>query len=167
MSKNVTTRAEAGPDHTGEYTHRQIVTILSGLLMGMFLAALDQTIVSTPIRTIADDLNGLSVQAWVTTAYLITSTIATPLYGKLSDIYGRKKFFIAAISIFILGSMLCTLATSMYSLAAYRAFQGLGAGGLFTLALAIIGDIVSPRERARYQGYFLAVFGTSSVLGPV
>jgi EmrB/QacA subfamily drug resistance transporter len=151
----------------GGLSHRQILTILSGLLMGMFLAALDQTIVSTAIRTIADDLNGLSVQAWVTTAYLITSTIATPLYGKLSDIYGRKKFFIAAISIFILGSMLCTLATSMYSLAAYRAFQGLGAGGLFTLALAIIGDIVSPRERARYQGYFLAVFGTSSVLGPV
>jgi EmrB/QacA subfamily drug resistance transporter len=152
---------------SGGLSHRQILTILSGLLMGMFLAALDQTIVSTAIRTIADDLNGLSVQAWVTTAYLITSTIATPLYGKLSDIYGRKKFFIAAISIFILGSMLCTLATSMYSLAAYRAFQGLGAGGLFTLALAIIGDIVSPRERARYQGYFLAVFGTSSVLGPV
>jgi EmrB/QacA subfamily drug resistance transporter len=148
-------------------SHKQILAILSGLLMGMFLAALDQTIVSTAIRTIADDLHGLSVQAWVTTAYLITSTIATPLYGKLSDIYGRKKFFIAAISIFIVGSMLCTLANSMYSLAAFRAFQGIGAGGLFTLALAIIGDIVSPRERARYQGYFLAVFGTSSVLGPV
>jgi EmrB/QacA subfamily drug resistance transporter len=148
-------------------SHKQILAILSGLLMGMFLAALDQTIVSTAIRTIADDLHGLSVQAWVTTAYLITSTIATPLYGKLSDIYGRKKFFIAAISIFIVGSMLCTLANSMYALAGFRAFQGIGAGGLFTLALAIIGDIVSPRERARYQGYFLAVFGTSSVLGPV
>src|SRR3954471_5253030 len=157
----------ATPSGSGEYTHRQILTIITGLMMGMFLGALDQTIVSTAIRTIADDLHGLSVQAWVTTAYLITSTIATPLYGKLSDIYGRKKFFIAAISIFIVGSMLCTLATSMYSLAAYRAFQGIGAGGLFTLALAIIGDIVSPRERARYQGYFLAVFGTSSVLGPV
>jgi EmrB/QacA subfamily drug resistance transporter len=148
-------------------SHKQILAILSGLLMGMFLAALDQTIVSTAIRTIADDLHGLSVQAWVTTAYLITSTIATPLYGKLSDIYGRKKFFIAAISIFIAGSMLCTLANSMYELAGFRAFQGIGAGGLFTLALSIIGDIVSPRERARYQGYFLAVFGTSSVLGPV
>jgi EmrB/QacA subfamily drug resistance transporter len=157
----------ATPESPVGLSHKQILAILSGLLMGMFLAALDQTIVSTAIRTIADDLHGLSVQAWVTTAYLITSTIATPLYGKLSDIYGRKKFFIAAISIFILGSMLCTLATSMYSLAAFRAFQGVGAGGLFTLALAIIGDIVSPRERARYQGYFLAVFGTSSVLGPV
>jgi EmrB/QacA subfamily drug resistance transporter len=157
----------ATPESPVGLSHKQILAILSGLLMGMFLAALDQTIVSTAIRTIADDLHGLSVQAWVTTAYLITSTIATPLYGKLSDIYGRKKFFIAAISIFIVGSMLCTLATSMYSLAAFRAFQGVGAGGLFTLALAIIGDIVSPRERARYQGYFLAVFGTSSVLGPV
>jgi EmrB/QacA subfamily drug resistance transporter len=159
--------ASATPESPVGLSHKQILAILSGLLMGMFLAALDQTIVSTAIRTIADDLHGLSVQAWVTTAYLITSTIATPLYGKLSDIYGRKKFFIAAISIFIVGSMLCTLATSMYSLAAFRAFQGVGAGGLFTLALAIIGDIVSPRERARYQGYFLAVFGTSSVLGPV
>ena len=148
-------------------THRQIITILVGLMMGMFLAALDQTIVATAIRTIADDLKGLDEQAWATTAYLITSTIVTPLYGKLSDIYGRKKFFLAAISIFVVGSMLCTLAHSMLQLAFYRAFQGLGAGGLFALALAIIGDIVPPRERAKYQGYFLAVFGTSSVLGPV
>ncbi|GAB3589562.1 MDR family MFS transporter [Angustibacter peucedani] len=161
--------APAAPsaDHDGGLTHRQILTILVGLMMGMFLAALDQTIVATAIRTIADDLNGLSVQAWVTTAYLITSTIATPLYGKLSDIYGRKPFFITAISIFVVGSLLCTFSTSMYMLAAFRALQGLGAGGLFSLALAIIGDIVSPRERAKYQGYFLAVFGTSSVLGPV
>ncbi|MFW5472890.1 MDR family MFS transporter [Knoellia sp. CPCC 206450] len=148
-------------------THRQIVTILVGLMSGMFLAALDQTIVATAIRTIADDLKGLEHQAWATTAYLITSTIVTPLYGKLSDIYGRKKFFTAAITIFVMGSVLCTFATSMFGLAAFRAVQGLGAGGLFSLALAIIGDIVPPRERAKYQGYFLAVFGTSSVLGPV
>jgi EmrB/QacA subfamily drug resistance transporter len=148
-------------------THRQITTILAGLMLGMFLAALDQNIVGTAIKTIADDLQGLSVQAWVTTAYLITSTIATPLYGKLSDIYGRKKFFMSAITIFILGSALCSFAGSMYQLAAFRAFQGIGAGGLFSLALAIIGDIVPPRERAKYQGYFLAVFGTSSVLGPI
>ena len=151
----------------GPLTHRQIVTILVGLMMGMFLAALDQTIVATAIRTIADDLKGLDEQAWATTAYLITSTIVTPLYGKLSDIYGRKKFFSAAITIFIVGSVLCTLSQSMLQLAFYRAVQGLGAGGLFSLALAIIGDIVPPRERAKYQGYFLAVFGTSSVLGPV
>ena len=148
-------------------THRQIVTILVGLMSGMFLAALDQTIVATAIRTIADDLKGLEHQAWATTAYLITPTIVTPLYGKLSDIYGRKKFFITAITIFVLGSVLCTFSTSMLELAAFRAVQGLGAGGLFSLALAIIGDIVPPRERAKYQGYFLAVFGTSSVLGPV
>ncbi|HET7530734.1 MAG TPA: MDR family MFS transporter [Mycobacteriales bacterium] len=148
-------------------THRQILTILSGLLMGMFLAALDQTVVATGIRVIADNLHGYSLQAWATTAFLITSTITTPLYGKLSDQYGRKPFFMFAISIFIGGSALCGLAQSMYELAAFRAIQGLGAGGLFTLALAIIGDLVGPRERARYQGYFLAVFGTASVLGPV
>lgn len=152
---------------SGEYSHREIMTILSGLMMGMFLAALDQTIVSTSVRTIADDLNGFSVLAWVTTAYLITSTVSTPLYGKLSDLYGRKPFFMTAISIFVVGSMLCGIATSMYELAAFRAVQGLGAGGLMSMALAIIGDIVPPRERAKYQGYFLAVFGTSSVLGPV
>ena len=152
--------------HT-QLSHRQIVSILTGLMLGMFLAALDQTIVATSIRTIADDLQGLDRQAWATTAYLITSTIVTPLYGKLSDIYGRKPFFLAAISIFIAGSVLCTFAGSMTELAAFRAVQGLGAGGLFSLALAIIGDIVPPMERAKYQGYFLAVFGTSSVLGPV
>ncbi len=152
---------------SGQLSHRQILTILSGLMLGMFLAALDQTIVASAIRTIGDDLHGLSLQAWVTTAYLITSTISTPLYGKLSDLYGRKPFFLAAITIFVVGSALCAFSTSMYMLAGFRALQGLGAGGLFSMALAIIGDIVPPRERARYQGYFLAVFGTSSVLGPV
>ena len=152
---------------TGELSHRQILTILSGLMLGMFLAALDQTIVSTAIRTIGDDLKGLSVQAWVTTAFLITSTISTPLFGKLSDIYGRKKLYLSAIVIFIVGSALCGLATNMYMLAAFRAFQGIGAGGIMPLALAIIGDIIPPRERARYQGYFMATFATASVLGPV
>lgn len=159
--------APTTPGQSGEYTHRQVLTILSGLMLGMFLGALDQTIVSTSIRTIADDLQGLSVQAWVTTSYLITATITTPIYGKLGDNYGRKKLFMFAITVFIVGSAMCTFATSMYQLAAFRAFQGLGAGGLFTLVLAIIGDIVSPRERARYTGYFMAMFGTSSVLGPL
>ncbi|WP_307865604.1 MDR family MFS transporter [Streptomyces montanisoli] len=154
------------PGPTG-YTHRQIMVILSGLMMGMFLAALDQTVVSTAIYKIGESLNGLTAQAWVTTAFLITSTIATPLYGKLSDQYGRKPFFIFAISVFVLGSALCTFSTSIYMLAAFRAFQGIGAGGLMSLALTIIGDIIPPRERAKYQGYFMAVFGTSSVLGPV
>ncbi|MRH87806.1 DHA2 family efflux MFS transporter permease subunit [Nocardia sp. SYP-A9097] len=143
------------------------MVVLSGLLLGMLLGALDQTIVSTSIRTIADDLQGYSMQAWVTTAYLITATLSTPLYGKLSDMYGRKPFYLAAITIFVAGSLLCAFATSMYELAAFRAFQGLGAGGLMSLALTILGDMVGPRERARYQGYFLAVFGTSSVAGPV
>jgi EmrB/QacA subfamily drug resistance transporter len=155
------------PARTGELTHKQILTILSGLMLGMFLAALDQMIVSTAIRTIGDDLHGLAAQAWVTTAFLITSTIATPLYGKLSDIYGRKPLFMFAITVFVTGSALCGLSTSMYMLAAFRAFQGIGAGGLMSLAFAIIGDIIPPRERARYQGYFMAVFATSSVLGPV
>ena len=162
-----TTAGVPAPAASTEMTHRQILAILSGLMAGMFLAALDQTIVSTSIRTIADDLHGLSAQAWVTTAYLITATISTPLYGKLSDLYGRRQFFLAAISIFVVGSAMSGFATSMTQLAAFRAFQGLGAGGLFSLALTIIGDIVPPRQRAKYQGYFLAVFGTSSVLGPV
>jgi EmrB/QacA subfamily drug resistance transporter len=159
--------AAAAPDASGLFTHRQIMTILVGLLLGMFLAALDQTVVSTAIRTVADDLHGYDLQAWATTAFLITSTIATPLYGKLSDMYGRRGFYLFAIAVFVVGSALCGMAQSMYELAAFRAFQGIGAGGLMSLALAIIADIVPPRERSKYQGYFMAVFGTSSVLGPV
>ncbi|ASR38661.1 MFS transporter [Prauserella marina] len=160
--------ASNGTEEEGfNLSHRQIVVILIGLMTGMFLAALDQTIVGTAIRTIADDLNGLSLQAWITTAYLITATIATPIYGKLSDIYGRKPFYLAAITIFLVGSIGCSFAQSMYQLAAFRAVQGLGAGGLMSLALTILGDIVPPRRRAKYQGFFLAVFGTSTVLGPV
>jgi EmrB/QacA subfamily drug resistance transporter len=165
------TASTTAPEPTAEQrpllSHRQVLTIFAGLLAGMFLAALDQTIVATSVRTIADDLNGLSLQASVTTAYLITSTITTPLYGKLSDIFGRKPLFLFAISVFIVGSLACMFAQSMYQLAAFRAVQGIGAGGLFSLALTIIGDLVAPRERARYQGYFVAVFGTSSVLGPL
>ncbi|AGL14912.1 MDR family MFS transporter [Actinoplanes sp. N902-109] len=171
-----TAPAAAGPGAAGrgapagssaDFTHRQIITVLIGLMMGMFLAALDQTIMATATRTIADDLNGFNLQAWATTAFLITSTISTPLYGKLSDIYGRRPFFLFAIGIFITGSFLCGLSQNMYELAAFRAIQGVGAGGLMSLALTIIGDIVPPRERAKYQGLFLAVFGTASVIGPI
>ncbi|SDX12337.1 drug resistance transporter, EmrB/QacA subfamily [Amycolatopsis xylanica] len=151
----------------GKLTHRQILTVLSGLMLGMFLAALDQTIVSSAMKTIADELHGLSLQAWATTAYLITATLSTPLYGKLSDLYGRKPMYLTAISLFLVGSLASGMAGSMYELAAFRAFQGLGAGGLMSLALAIITDITAPRERSRYQGYFMAVFGISSVAGPV
>lgn len=148
-------------------THRQIWLVLIGLMSGMFLAALDQSVVSAAMRTIADDLGGLSLQAWATTAYLITSTVTTPIYGKLGDIFGRRPVFMAAIAIFILGSFATGFANSMIELASYRALQGIGAGGLFSLALTIVADIVPPRERARYQGMFLAVFGSSSLLGPV
>ena len=150
-----------------QMTHREIILVLIGLMSGMFLSALDQSVVGSAMRTIADDLKGLELQAWVTTAYLITSTIATPIYGKLGDIFGRRRLFIIAISIFLFGSFLCGFALDMYQLAAYRAVQGIGAGGLFALAITVLADIVPPRERARYQGMFLAVFGTSSVLGPV
>jgi EmrB/QacA subfamily drug resistance transporter len=148
-------------------THRQTVTVMVGLMLGMFLSSLDQTIVSTSIYTIANDLDGLSLQAWATTAYLITSTVSTPLYGKLSDIFGRRPLYLAAILIFLAGSLYAGSVNSMTELAIARGVQGLGAGGLLALALTIIGDIVALKDRAKYQGYFMSVFGISSVLGPV
>jgi len=148
-------------------SHRQIMLVIYGLMAGMFLSALDQTIVGTAIRTIGDDLHGLDQQAWVTTAYLIVSTIATPIYGKLSDQFGRRPLYIFGISAFLLGSLLSTFSTSMLMLAAFRAVQGIGAGALMSLPLAIMGDMLAPRERAKYQGYFLAVFGISSLIGPL
>ncbi|AYF77380.1 MFS transporter [Nocardia yunnanensis] len=161
--------APAPAERTGDTTlsHRQIMTILSGLLLGVFLAALDQNIVSVAIVRIANSLHGFDKQAWATTAYLITATISTPLYGKLADIYGRKPCYLIAIGVFVIGSVCCTFATSMYQLAGFRALQGVGAGGLMSLAFTIIGDIVPPRERVRYQGYFMMVFGIATVLGPV
>jgi EmrB/QacA subfamily drug resistance transporter len=166
MSETVD-RPDAAPPAAALLTHRQILTVLSGLLLGMFLAALDQMIVASAMKTIADQLEGQTVQAWATTSYLITATISTPLYGKLSDIYGRKPVYLAAISFFLLGSLVAGIAGSMYELAAFRAVQGLGAGGLMSLAMAILADITSPRERSRYSGYFMAVFGVASVAGPV
>jgi EmrB/QacA subfamily drug resistance transporter len=167
MSRVETQAAPHPKDSGGVMTHRQIMFVIYGLMAGMFLSALDQTVVGTSIRTIADDLNGLSQQAWVTTAYLIVSTIATPIYGKLSDIFGRRPLFIFAISIFLVGSIASGFATSMVELSVSRAIQGLGAGGLMALPLAIMGDMLAPRDRAKYQGYFLAVFGISSVIGPL
>ena len=148
-------------------THRQIMFVIYGLMAGMFLSSLDQTVVGTAIRTIGDDLHGLDQQAWVTTAYLIVSTISVPIYGKLSDLFGRRPLFIFGIAVFLLGSLLASFSTSMFMLAGFRAVQGLGAGALMSIPLAIMGDILAPRERAKYQGYFFAVFGISSVVGPL
>ena len=167
MAQNTSREAAKKAAQSGTMTPRQIWIVLIGLMSGMFLAALDQSVVGAAMRTIADDLGGLSLQAWATTAYLITSTVSTPIYGKLGDIFGRRPLFIAAIAIFIAGSATAGLANTMVELAGYRALQGIGAGGLFSLALTIVADIVPPKERAKYQGMFLAVFGTSSVLGPV
>jgi sugar phosphate permease len=140
----------AGQD--GERSHAEIMVVVVALMLAMLLAALDQTIVSTALPRIAVDLNGLNKLSWVVTAYLIASAVVTPLYGKISDQLGRKKIFQAAIIIFLIGSALCGLAQSMDQLIIFRALQGLGAGGLMALVFAIIGDIIPPRQRGRYQG---------------
>ena len=152
---------------TLDLPRRRVLIIIGALLLGMFLAALDQTIVSTALPTIVGDLHGASHLTWVVTAYLLASTVSTPLWGKLGDQYGRKTFFQAAIVIFLVGSALSGFSHSMFELIAFRAIQGLGAGGLMIGAQAIVGDIVSPRERGRYLGLFGAVFGVATVLGPL
>ena len=152
---------------TLDLPRRRVLIIIGALLLGMFLAALDQTIVSTALPTIVGDLHGASHLTWVVTAYLLASTVSTPLWGKLGDQYGRKTFFQAAIVIFLAGSALSGFSHSMLELIAFRAIQGLGGGGLMIGAQAIVGDIVSPRERGRYMGLFGAVFGVATVLGPL
>ncbi|WP_031090131.1 MDR family MFS transporter [Streptomyces sp. NRRL WC-3549] len=146
---------------------RSVLVAIGALLLGMLLAALDQTIVSTALPTIVSDLGGLDHLSWVVTAYLLAATAATPLWGKLGDQYGRKRLFQTAIVIFLVGSALCGMAQSMPQLIIFRALQGLGGGGLMVLSMAIVGDIVTPRERGKYQGLFGAVFGVTSVLGPL
>jgi EmrB/QacA subfamily drug resistance transporter len=158
------TEESAAPAYLG---HRQILTVLGALMLGMLLAALDQTIVSTALPTIVGDLGGLNHLSWVVTSYLLAATISTPLYGKLGDLYGRKPLFQFAIALFLVGSMLSGLSQNMFELIAFRALQGLGAGGLMVGAQAIIGDVVPPRERGKYQGMMGGIFALASIAGPL
>src|ERR671930_778442 len=144
----------------------RILAIYAGLMVALLLAALDQTIVATALPKVVSDLGGLSQYSWVFTAYMLASTVTVPLYGKLGDVYGRKPLFLFAIVVFLAGSALCGLAQNMTQLVIFRGIQGLGAGGLFPLALAVVGAIVPPRDRGRYQGLIGAVFASASIIGP-
>ncbi|HUI04153.1 MAG TPA: MDR family MFS transporter [Acidimicrobiales bacterium] len=172
MTETLTLDPEPTPgppeeDDISPAEHRRILAVIGALMLGMFLASLDQTIVATALPTIVGDLHGLNHLSWVVTAYLLTSTISTPLWGKLGDQFGRKRFYQAAIVIFLGGSALSGLAHDMVELIAFRAVQGIGAGGLMVGAQAIVGDVISPRQRGRYMGYFGAVFAVTSVAGPL
>src|SRR5215208_7060018 len=155
------------PHQPADLSRSKFVMTFGGLLLAMLLASLDQTIVATALPTIVDDLGGLDQLSWVVTAYLLCATVTIPLWGRASDLYGRKRLFQAAITLFLLGSALSGAAQTLGELIAFRGLQGLGAGGLMTLAMTIVADLVPPRERGRYQGYIQMVFVLASVAGPL
>src|SRR6185312_6371124 len=161
------TMIESGAVQARSFSHREILTILSGILLGMALAALDQSIVATALPAIAGELGGFEHLSWIVAGYLLTSTASTPIYGKLSDLFGRRAMLQIAILIFVTASLLCGFAQTMPELIAARTLQGLGGGGLISMAQAIIADVISPRERGRYQAYLSGVWATASVGGPV
>jgi EmrB/QacA subfamily drug resistance transporter len=157
----------APPDDTPRFTHQQIMQVISGILLCIFLAAIDQTVVIPAVPAIAADINGFDHLSWIVSAYLLTATVATPIYGKLSDIWGRRRLLMPALVIFAAASVLCALSQTLWQLVAARALQGLGGAGLMSMAQAAIADVVSPRERGRYQGYMASVWGIASVAGPI
>ncbi|MDB5416171.1 MAG: putative major facilitator superfamily transporter [Rubritepida sp.] len=169
MQAPATSTVETPPagDVPHNFTHRQILKVLSGILLCIFLAAIDQTVVIPAVPAIAADLNGFSHLAWIVSAYLLTSTAMTPIYGKLSDIYGRRKLLLIALAIFALASALCAISTSLGQLIAARALQGIGGAGLMAMAQASIADVVSPRERGRYQVFMASTWGVASTAGPI
>src|ERR1700681_1248457 len=144
-----------------------IRAVFGALFLSLWLAALDQTVVSTALPTMVAELGGLSYLSWVVTAYLLTSTVAGPLYGKFGDLYGRKIVLQVAIVVFLTGSALCGIAQNMLQLILFRALEGIGGGGLIVVTIAVIGDLIPPRERGRYQGFFGAVFGVATIIGPL
>lgn len=166
MTETAASPSQAAADHP-VFTHQEILRVFSGVALAMLMAAMDQTIVATALPTMASQFGGLEMLPWVVTAYLLTSTTTTPIYGKLSDLYGRKRVLQTAIMLFLAGSLLCAMAQSMTQLILFRGLQGLGGGGLMSLAFTIIGDVVAPRERGRYQGMIGGVFALASVAGPL